>query len=132
MKTILIAGLLFMGLDCFAIDDKFFKALGAVESSNNPKAFNSKELAIGKYQIRPAYFEDAKQFDKSLRKYRHEDCYDPAVAKRVVIAYMRRYCPGGNYEEMAKIHNGGPSALKKTGQAKSNLAIYWSKIQKHL
>lgn len=116
--------------------DEFAKSLARVESSNNPKSFNSKENAIGLYQIRPLYFKDAQVFDKDLAKYTHKDCFDPRVAKRVVWAYFMKYektsLINGNWENLAKLHNGGCGWKSKTGKVKSNLDTYWTKVQKYL
>ena len=35
-------------------------------------------------------------------------------------------------EAMARMHNGGPAALRATGKKKENLDRYWSKVQKAL
>ena len=51
--------------------DKFVGAIAKVESSNNPKAINKKENALGLYQIRPAYFKDAQESDKNLKEFNH-------------------------------------------------------------
>jgi len=131
MKTFLL--LLALCLSCSATPfDQFCSALGKVESGENPRALNSKERAIGIYQIRPAYFKDAKEFDKSLSTYSHKDCYDPAVAKMVVHAYLERYArhalSSGDFETLARLHNAGPGWAHK----KSATNNYWEKIKKNL
>ena len=35
-------------------------------------------------------------------------------------------------EAMARMHNGGPAALRATGKKKENLDRYWSKVKKAL
>lgn len=136
MKLILLSILLSSSIGLCADFDSFTRALGRVESSNNPKAYNSKELAIGLYQIRPGYFRDAQLFDKDLAKYTHKDCFDPRVAKRVVWAYFMKYeknsLQNGNWENLAKLHNGGCGWRTKTGKVKSNLDTYWMKVSKNL
>ena len=107
---------------------RFLAALEKVESGGRADAFNKKEVAVGIYQIRPAYFKDAQEYDKTLSKYKHLDCYDKNISKRVVIAYMNRYCKTNSFETWAKSHNGGPGWNDKTGEAKNNLAIYYKKI----
>jgi len=106
--------------------DSFFAALAKVESSNNPKALNKKENAIGIYQIRPNYYLD------SGVKGGHAICYDPTKARAVCEAYFKRYAPEayakGDFESLARLHNNGPSWAK----SKSKTNGYWSKIQKNL
>ena len=110
----------------------FCKAVAKVESSGNPLAYNSKENAIGIYQIRSAYFKDAQNFDKELSRFTHKDCYNPEVAKRVVWAYMSRYeskaLNNNDFQSMARAHNGGCG-----WRSKANLTNnYWSKVSKQL
>lgn len=132
MKKFLIIAFFSLIMPVFAQDARFFEILGKIESSNDPKAYNIKEKAIGIYQIRPAYFKDAQEFDKNLSKYSHFDCYNPEIARKVVVAYMARYCKEKTYESMARCHNGGWNYKNKKGQAKINLDIYWNKFKKHL
>lgn len=116
--------------------EDFTRALAKVESSNNPKAYNSGEKAIGLYQVRPGYFKDAQEFDRELMKYKHSDCFNPQIARRVVWSYMARYerkaLENGNYEILARLHNGGCGWRTKTGKVKSNLDNYWAKIKSNL
>lgn len=116
--------------------EQFCAALASVESSGNPRAFNGKENAIGIYQIRPAYFHDAQDFDKSLAKYKHADCYNRTVAKSVVAAYFKRYAPKAfknkDFETLAKLHNGGCRWMNKDAKTQEKLSKYWQKVQKNL
>ena len=116
--------------------EKFVSALGKVESGGNPKAYNKAEDAKGIFQIRKAYFADAVEFSPGLRKYKHDDCFDPAIAREIIKAYFNRYGKKDlqtlNFEGLAKLHNGGPGFKNKTGQAKKNLDIYAGKINKEL
>ena len=117
-----------MVLSCEAATfDQFCAALAKVESSGNPKAYNVKEKAIGLYQIRPAYFKDAQEYDKDLARFSHRDCYNPQVAKRVVWAYLSRY-GAKDVESMARLHNAGPAWGSKMRATDG----YWQKIKKNL
>ena len=124
MKLLLILVLCFSAQ---AADlSRLFHAIAKVESSGNPKAVNRKENALGLYQIRPAYFRDAKIGGK------HSDVLDPKKAQEVVMAYFRKYEPEavqkGNLEALARLHNAGPNWRKK----KSATNEYWNKVKKSL
>ena len=106
--------------------DDFFAALAKVESSNNPKAINKKENALGIYQIRVAYYKDSNVGGQ------HTDVYDPIIATKVVLAYFQRYEPkalkNNDFETLARCHNGGCGWRKN----KSLTDGYWNKIKKNL
>jgi len=106
--------------------DDFLNALAKVESSNNPKAVNKKENALGVYQIRAAYYKDSNVLGK------HTDVYNPIIAKKVVLSYFNRYEPkavlNNDFETLARLHNAGPNHRKN----KSSTNNYWSKIKKNL
>jgi hypothetical protein len=108
--------------------NQFLITLGQLESSNNPKAYNKSENAIGIYQIRYKYFIDAQKNDINLRKYKHSDCFDVNISKKVVYAYLIKYSKSNNFEEWCYLHNGGTGWKKKTGQAKKNLENYFKKF----
>lgn len=110
------------------IPDIFFKALGQVESGQNPKAYNKIENAIGVYQIRKLYFTDAQNFAPELRKYKHKDCFDEKISKKIVLAYLSKYCKNGSFEDFARCHNSGPNWKNK----KHLTEKYWHKIKKEI
>lgn len=125
MRNIFV--LLLLSFSMKAADmDGFFAALAKVESGNNPRAINKKENAIGIYQIRPAYFRDARL------KGSHESVYNPTYARKVCEAYFKRYAPeafaNGDFEALARLHNSGPSWKSK----KEKTNIYWEKVKKNL
>jgi hypothetical protein len=107
--------------------DKILNAIHQVESggatANVPNGDNGK--AIGPFQIHKAYWMDAGIPGQ------YTDCHDYAYSKRVVLAYMKRYCPealaSGDAETIARVHNGGP-----TGASRKTTLSYWAKVQKHL
>lgn len=104
--------------------EDLFRAMAVVESSNNPRAINAKETALGIYQIRPMYFLDAGVSGP------HTQVYDPTVARKVCERYFMRYEPkafaNNDIETLARLHNGGPNWRKK------NTDKYWNNIKKHL
>ncbi len=127
MKKLII--LLTLACSVHAGTNKFFDALGKVESSNNPRAVGDKGKSIGIYQIQLNCWKDAIQYDKTLGG-TYQDCYKPAYARKVAIAYFRRYEPkslaAGDYEALARVWNGGPKWRSK----KSKTDKYWNKIKK--
>lgn len=132
IKNYLIFGLISLNLSVFAGQneefEKFWRVLCIVESSNNPKAYNKKENAIGIAQIRLAYFKDAQDFDKNLSKYTHNDCYSEQISKLVVRAYVARYVKSDSIEDFARCHNSGPNWKNKKNLTNN----YWNKFKKHL
>jgi hypothetical protein len=104
----------------------FFLALSLVESSANDKAFNVKEQALGRYQIRPAYFADAKVNGPFYA------VTNETFARAVVIAYAQRYEPRAlaqhDYETLARLHNAGPGWRRKVKATNG----YWQKVKSKL
>ena len=113
MNKILISLLFYSILSSFAQDSRFFDVLGKLESNNNPKAIGDNGLAIGIYQIHRNYFIDATDFDRNLKKYKYNDCFNPEIAKLVVTSYLARYCRNSTYYDMARCHNSGPGWKNK-------------------
>jgi len=110
----------------YGTKEDLFRAMAAVESSNNPKAVNAKENALGLYQIRPMYFLD------SGVKGSHTQVYEPTVARKVCEKYFMRYEPkafiNNDIETLARLHNAGPNWRKN----KSSTDKYWNKIKNNL
>jgi hypothetical protein len=78
--------------------------------------------ALPPYEIHRDYWTD------SLVPGRWEDCLREPYARRVVLAYMRRYEPAAlarvDAETLARLHNGGP-----TWRAKPTTIAYWHKVR---
>ena len=110
----------------YGTKEDLFRAMAAVESSNNPKGVNTKETALGLYQIRPMYFLD------SGVKGSHTQVYEPTVARKVCEKYFMRYEPkafiNNDIETLARLHNAGPNWRKN----KSSTDKYWNKIKNNL
>jgi len=81
--------------------------------------------AIGPYQIRRAYWIDARVPG------RFEDCRDARYARAVVLAYWKRYgakaLEARDAETLARIHNGGPD-----GHKEACTLPFWRKVQREL
>ena len=103
-----------------------------MESGNDPSAVGDDGNAIGVYQIWEPYWKDSR-LPGSYR-----DCFDPHYADRVVRAYMKRYCTEKRlgrkptWEDIARMHNGGPRAVWATGKKKENLDRYVAKVKAQL
>ena len=101
-------------------------AIRAEESSGKARPTDGDGgRAIGPYQIHRDYW-----FDSRLPG-RYADCRSEPYARRVVLAYFRRYEPealaAGDMEALARLHNGGPRWRERPATAD-----YWRRVRKHL
>jgi len=109
--------------------DIFIETLGIVESDNNDNAVGDNGNALGRYQIWKIYWQDAVEFDPSIGG-EYEDVTNPDYARKIVEAYMSRYATKKRlgheptFEDMARIHNGGPN-----GHKKDSTDIYWNRFE---
>jgi len=109
--------------------DEIFAALRQVETGGSKsagrRAVGDGGRAIGPLQIHRPYWEDSKVPG------RFEDCRDMAYARKVALAYWRRYCPEAletlDAEVLARVHNGGP-----TGHRKESTKVFWRKVEREL
>ena len=111
--------------------EAFWGALHIVETGGGLGPIKGDHgAALGPLQIRRAYFQD------SHVPGRYEDCADLAYSRRVVTAYLQRYAPkawqAGDCDLLARVHNGGPGALRATGNKRANLVRYSAKVLSHL
>jgi len=106
-------------------------AIAIVESNDNPQAVGDNGRAYGLYQLWNIYVQDVNRIYDTT--YTHKDAFNPDMAERMVRLYWQHYATnkrlGHNptFEDMARIHNGGPNGWKKE-LTKS----YWEKIKEHL
>jgi len=107
-------------------------AICVVESNCNSAAVGDGGASIGAYQIQRNYWKDAVEFDPSIGGV-YEDVLNKDYARRVIRAYWNRYAVERRlgrkptFEDMARIHNGGPNGYKKQATVK-----YWEKVSKVL
>lgn len=77
--------------------------------------------SLGPYQIQRPYWQD------SGVPGRYRSVRDASYAEGVMLAYWKRYCPTalarGDWETLARIHNGGPR-----GHRKPCTVRYWKKV----
>ena len=124
--------------------DEFWEAILQVESGGNRNMQQRGDggRAIGPLQIHRNYYEDAVAHNPSLKSGKYENCEGPGsfeYSKAVGNAYMDRYATERRlghpptYEDMARIHNGGPNGYKNDGSKKMEATLkYWAKVKEHL
>jgi hypothetical protein len=95
------------------------KAMGVVESNNDPQAYRVSEQALGHLQIRPDYLRDVNAFlrARGAPAYSRQDCKNPNKAMHMVYVYTSTYAKRYGYswtaETIARLHNGGPKGCEK-------------------
>lgn len=115
--------------------DRLLNAIWFVESGcRNGAIKGDNGNALGPMQVWRAYWQDATEFSGLGGSY--QDVSDIKYAKKVVKAYMARYCTKRRVGreptlyDFAVMHNGGPNAHKAKGQKLINVNRYWTKVWK--
>ena len=120
------------------IDRALLDAIKQVESGGDPCAIGDNGRSLGAYQIMQAYYTDALEYNPRLgdggRTY--SDVWGigtEAYSEDVIASYMGRYATPQRlgrpptYEDIARIHNGGPNGYKL-----SSTLPYWEKVKTEL
>jgi len=85
--------------------------------------------SFGPYQISQGCIDDVNSWTHI--GYTKEDCYNPVMARRIVLLYLRHYgeklSDSPTVEDYCRIHNGGPD-----GWSEGCTTAYWKKCQDHL
>lgn len=108
-------------------------AIAHVESGGDSSKVGDNGAAIGVYQIHRVYWYDATHNSSGTQVIdgKYEDCTNADYAARIVVAYWQRYAKSalekGDYETLARVHNGGPS-----GKSKNATLGYWNKVKAQL
>jgi len=107
---------------------RLFNAIRFVETGGeeDPSAANGLAGEIGPYQITEQYYIDAIEEHPELGG-TFEDCRNQYYAEWVMMAYWSRYSKGDSFEELSKLHNGGPN-----GPAMMTCENYWQRVQEAL
>eukprot|EP00897_Mesotaenium_endlicherianum_P005139 jgi/Mesen1/4653/ME000241S03693 len=89
----------------------FLDALRWVETSHiMPAPVGDEGLSIGPLQISEDYHTDAWEMLEELASYRN--CEEVEYAEHTAVRYWLKFCPWalefGDYQTLAKVHNGGP------------------------
>lgn len=83
--------------------------------------------ARGPFQIHFKYWHDACEYDSTIGG-TYADCEGYDYSVKIVTAYMNRFAKAhlvsGNYQAIARIHNGGPS-----GDKSKRTLDYWRKYK---
>jgi hypothetical protein len=116
--------------------ERFWGALHQVETGGALGAtLGDNGKALGPLQIHRAYHADSRVGNAGD----YARCADLAYSRRVVSAYLQRYAKAAwdkgdrnSCDLLARVHNGGPNALRATGQKKRNLDRYAAKVMSHL
>lgn len=109
--------------------DRILDAIRQVETGgckNPSEAVGDGGRAIGPFQIWESYWHDALEYDPSIGGV-YADCKNEAYARRIVTAYLSRYCKSWSDENCARIHNGGPKGDHRKGTLK-----YWKLVKAKL
>ena len=105
--------------------EKIWLILIQLESGGKPNAIGDNGKAIGPAQIHKAYWQDAVEYDKTI-KGEYKNCFDINYSKKIVYAYLLRYSKSNNWEEWCRLHNSGPNWAKKKHLTNG----YWAKFKK--
>lgn len=105
-------------------------AIIQVESGNNMMAVGDNGKAYGCMQIHAAYVKDVNRIWGT--NFNHNDAFDKMAAMEMFLIYTRHYADKmedklnrtATFEDLARIHNGGPNGWKKQSTKK-----YWAKVQ---
>ena len=99
------------------------RAIWKVETNcRTGEIWGDNHTSAGGFQIGKPYFTDSK-----IKGKWPDAVFDLDTSVLCFRAYMETKA-----EAMARMHNGGPAALRATGKKKENLDRYWSKVQKAL
>jgi hypothetical protein len=107
-----------------------WEAVCRVESNGNPLAVGDGGRAAGIAQIWAITVRDVNRFAGT--RYTLNDRFNVEKSRAIFQLYVNYYVKGKSDEVKARIWNGGPNAMKATGQKLINLNRYWAKIKKHL
>ncbi len=107
----------------------FLNAVRVTETGGMPNdgigAIGDNGTSLGPYQISYAYWVDAQMPYGTWNRCLVDKAYSEEVMKR----YWRRYCPNayknGNWEILARVHNGGPSGFRKQATIR-----YWNTVKR--
>jgi hypothetical protein len=110
------------------VTDELINALIFVESRGNDKAVNKQSGARGCLQLKPIYVKEVNRLYGT--DYTFGDAFNRQKSIEIVKKYLNYYgsrIETPSYENLARIHNGGPN-----GHKKSFTKQYWVLVKKSL
>ena len=102
-----------------------------IESNGDVFAVGDDGKAHGALQLHAIYVEDVNRIAGTT--YTHDDAFDISKSIDMFLIYTDHYATKErigrkpSYEDIARIHNGGPNGWKKNSTKQ-----YWNKIQQRL
>ena len=118
--------------------DDLLDAIEQVESGGDANAVGDDGKAVGSFQIHKIYVDDVNRIQAELAERNHygftairyEWRNDKNLCRDMVDTYLRHYATmrrigkRPTFEDMARIHNGGPNGWKK-----ESTLPYWEKVK---
>ena len=121
MRHILILFFLAVTIHAAEFDwDTMLEAMATHESEINDSAYNKKEKATGRYQIRPIYLKEVNIYYGT--SYKLKDMKNPVIARWVVVSYAKRW-KSTTLEQVVRRHNGGPRGYTKRSTIRYYLEV---------
>jgi len=90
-KWLILVFMIIFHTSAYGMEYIDLKKIAAIESSNNPKAYNKYSKARGLYQITPICLKDYNLCNK--KKYREEDLFNPEVNTAIAKWYFNIRIP---------------------------------------
>lgn len=112
--------------------ERFLDCLASVESGGNPQAIGDGGRAVGIFQLWKIYVDDVNRII-GKPQFDYADRLNPDKSRAMVKVYLNHYATEkrlgrpATFEDMARIHNGGPNGYKKSSTVK-----YWQKIKRRM
>ena len=119
-----------LGVLCFSVGEPLdinrdlLNAMQYVESKGDSCAKGDNGQSLGAYQIMKGYYDDAAEFNPSLKDggYTYNNVVGlggKEYSERVMMSFIERYATPERlgrtptYEDIARIHNGGPNGFRR-------------------
>lgn len=103
-------------------NDLILAAIAELESGVDDLAHNAAEDALGRYQIRPAFWEDgAREIGSRMPHY--PGALNPELSRKIILGYWKKY-GARTLEQKARIFNGGPRGCEKP-----STVLYFKRIR---
>jgi hypothetical protein len=124
IKFILIF-ILFHCISGFCDDlNKFKIILSKLESNDNDRAIGDNGKAIGRYQIHLVCYQDATNFNKSI-KFSYNSLTNKVNSDIILESYLNKYKKSNSFEDWARLWNAGPNWNKKLNKTD----LYWARFK---